>query len=311
MTLTTTTEEIKAANSAVVHDLKFESLQSFVEDTSIRDIIPAIGRSTYIIIGSGVGEAFDIARQLAKRAEANLAVASYVSFGSVKLSENGAMVYQDDRNRIASDKKVSYLCNQSRVDGYRALDYLLAHLETDRILFSDYHAGDERKAHLSGFLNTTFEFNEAVYIDNNPLLIRSLKTFIREAETEHILPLLGDDFADSLHNKYLSGTCNDTEKQLLKLMARVIAHYAIAEAIPYQAIALDTNGIFTNPETQQQANKNSLGMAMTAALATGNKNLDRLRKFISKNKDALTGINELTLNSRSTLNDAPRGFFFA
>lgn len=197
------------------------------------------------------------------------------------------------------------------MDGYRALDYLCAHLESEPVLFSDYHTSDERKNNLSGFLNTTFEFNEAVFIDNNPLLIRSLKTFLRDAETEHILPLLGEEFAEVLHGKYLRNICTETEKQLLKLMAKVTAQYAIAEAIPYRAITLDTNGIFTNPETQQLASKDSLGMAMAAALAAGNKNLDRLRKFISKNKDALTGINDLTLNSRSTLNDEPRGFFFA
>jgi len=322
MTLITTTDELKTANSAVVHDLNFESVQSFVEDASIRDLIPAIGRTTYVLIGVG-GDAsgLAIAAQLAKKCEANLAIAYYVNFGSVKLSENGAQVYQDGNNRIASDRKITALCNQSRLDGYRSLDALLEYLETDRETFTAYHESLERKARLNGFLNTTADFNEALYINENPLLFRSLRSYIRDAETEHIIPILGDEYAETLKANILARNCSDVEKLLQRHIAKAVAQFAIAEAIPYRAISFDANGIFTNTvgasadggnvEKQAAGETKRLTMAMSTALAAGNKHLDRLRKFISKNKDALTGINEVKLNTRSTLNDEPRGFFFA
>jgi hypothetical protein len=321
MTLITTTEDLKSANSAVVHDLNFESIQSFVGDASINDMIPAIGRPAYIFIGTGGDdEAISIARQLAQKAEANLAIAYYVNFGSVQLGENGAHVYQDDHYRIASDKKIAVLGNQARMDGYRALEGLLAYMETERNKFPVYLNSDERKANLSNFINFTAEFNEALDIGKNVLLFRSLKSYIQDAEVEHIEPLLGDEYTALLRAKILEGNCNPTERQLLKQIAKVVSQFAIAEAIPYRAVSLDANGIFintvgvsaggANTERQTTAELSRLQLAMHKALCNGRTNVDRLRKFISKNKDALTGCKPVILNTSSTLNDQGRGFVF-
>jgi len=321
MPLITDTESLKKANSAIVYDLQFDSISSFVDDASTRDLIPAIGRQTYLILGASNGNAgLQVALQLAQKAEANLALCYYTNFGSVKISEDGAQVYQDGNNKIASDAKISALVNQARLDGYRALDSLLTFIESDIDSFEVYANSPERKNNRSAFINATAEFNEALFIDNNPLLFRSLKSYIADAEDEHIINVLGKDYAKALRAKVLANNCSDIEKDLLKKIAKVVAPFAIAEAIPYQAVSIDRNGTYTNTvnavtgnneQKQSPAEVDKLTKAMTALIVIGNKNLSRLRRFINDNQSELTGCSTVDLNSRSRLNDQPRGFFFA
>jgi hypothetical protein len=320
MNLISDIEKLKEANSTVVHDLNFDSITSFIRDAAVHHIQPAIGRETYEFCIVGVGDTVGRAAELARMAEANLAIASYVSAGSVKLSELGTLVYSEGKYKIASDKKIAALVNQCRHDGYRALDSLLDYMERDPVTFTQYFDSRERKSNLNGFVHSTLIFNEAQYIDNNPVLFRSLKSYIIDAERRHIEPLLGDEFADGFKARMLAHELSDEDRKLHRYIADVVAPAAIAEAIPYQAVNVDANGVFTNTvgtsagaenvEKQTAADTRRLIMAMTAMERQAERNLARLRKYINRSRDKLPGVGSVTLDARSTLNDADRGFFF-
>jgi hypothetical protein len=320
MNLISNIEELKEANSSVVHNLKFESIASFVRDAAFNELHKAIGRDTYAVLVSAGDDTFAHAAMLARTAEANLAIAGYVASGSVKLGEMGTTVYQDEKYKIASDKKIAALVNDSRLSGYRALDSLVEYMEREPVTFTKYFDSRERRSHLNGFVHSTLIFNEAQYIDNNPVLFRSLKSFIRNAERQYIEPLLGDTFTNGFKARMLAHELTDDDQQLHRYIADVVAPAAIAEAIPYQAVKMDANGVFVNSvgvsagaenvERQTAADTRRLVMAMTAMEEQSETSLARLREYIYNNSSKLPGVRPVTLDARSTLNEDDRGFYF-
>lgn len=320
ITLITTTEDIKAANSAITYNLDFDSIRSFVDDASLKYIQPVIGADTYARLNSESAELWLQAADLARKAEANFAIALYTNFGSVKLGENGAMVYQDEKYRIASDKKVAALVNQAMADGYLTLECLVDHLEKNRQTFVEYAQSNARKNNRRRFINSTEEFDAVLFINKNATLFNSLKGYITDAEIEHIEPLLGEDFTEDLRKKVTDNNCSALEEDLLLMVGRAVAHYAIASAIPYRAVNVDTNGLFTNTpifsagggntESQQGIDVNRITLAMAAALSHGSKALTKLRKFINKNQSQFTGANTIDLDSRTKPGQVDGGIFF-
>ncbi|WP_342645004.1 DUF6712 family protein [Mucilaginibacter sp. CSA2-8R] len=320
MILISNIDQLKGANSSVVHNMKFESIASFVRDTAFNELHKAIGRDTYTILVAGGGDLIGHAASLARTAEANLAIAGYVSSGSVKLGEMGTMVFQDEKYKIASDKKIAALVNDSRMAGYRALDSLLEYMEREPRTFTKYFDSPERRSNLNGFVHSTLIFNEAQYIDNNPVLFRSLKSFIRNAERQYIEPLLGNEFTTGFKSRMLAQQLTEDDLTLHRYIADVVAPAAIAEAIPYQAVKMDANGIFVNSvglsagaenvERQTSADTRRLVMAMTAMEEQSETSLARLREYIYNNSTKLPGVRPVTLDTRSTLNDDDRGFYF-
>jgi hypothetical protein len=320
-TLITTIEDLKAVNSAVTHDLKIESLVSYLSDARFEQIVLVIGQDTYMLLCQGGDDpVISSAAMMAKKAEGNLALASFIGAGSVKLNETGAFVYQDGNYKIASDKKLAGVIGNAQLAGLRAMDSLLLHLEAHPVIFTKYFESQERKTNLSNFVATTAQFNEALEIDSNPVLFRSLKSFIRDVEVEYIEPILGYEYTGQLRKAILSAELTDLQRILLKHIARAVAPLAIAEAIPYRQVSIDVNGVFVSSsgkstslgtdDVQQSADDKRLAMALNNAVIQGKKKVSLLRRFIYQNKDSLLGIGAVDLTSRSTLNQGASATFF-
>jgi hypothetical protein len=257
---------------------------------------------------------------MAKKAEGNLAVAVFLSAGSIKINEQGAYVYQDNNYKIASDKKLATAIAQALVDGLRSLDCLLLLLEANPVIFTKYFDSQERISNLSNFVSTTAQFNEALEIGSNPVLFRDLKSYIRDVEIEYIHPILGYEYTCRLQEARLRADLTDVQRTLLKHIARAVAPLAIAEAIPWRLVSLDANGVFISSsgkstgtgtdDTQQSADDSKLVMALNKSVIDGKKKVSLLRRFIYQNKDALPGIGAVDLTSRSTLNQGASATFF-
>lgn len=143
MAIITTIDQLKAAISAINHDLDINSFSSFLSDARLNNIIPAIGNETYALLsGNSLNANQTAALLLLQKAEANFALSYYVNFGSIQISEQGLHVLQDDKKKIASDKKIEALRKQCMNDGFIALEAAIDFIEANLTDFVAYTASD-------------------------------------------------------------------------------------------------------------------------------------------------------------------------
>lgn len=321
--LITTNAQLKQYNSAIQKDADFGSFVSFQIDASLNYLVPAIGQATYDALAatSGLTDKQIFAQNLFRKAEVNFMVSAWVNFGSVQLSESGAHVIQDATRKIASDKKIAALRKQSFIDACTALENGVNYLEANLADFTVYAATPQHALNRGNFINTTVDFNSYSYINSNAQLLRAMRAILTNAEEEYIEPALGQVLTTTLRTAILAGTTSSDQNKLLTRIGKALAPLTIAQAIPYQMLEIDANGVVTNSignggmssgntELQEPADTSKLQILMNAAQMRGQDNLARLRQYLNDNTDKFTDYEVVDLTTSETLNTTERGNYF-
>lgn len=298
--LISTSDEIKRHNSAVALELEPESIRSFLDDADLNHILPAIGQQTFDRIIDAKGLSSISSKEsalllLLQKAAVNFALGYYVNSGAVNISNAGISVTKSDKRLPASDKKLVALRRDCFEAAYGALEKAVDYLENNLADFPEYAASDEHKANRAYFINNSKDFQAAgVNIGNSAQLYQVLKTYLAVSESNNIEPLLGPNITQTLRNKILSGSASDKEKVLVKKIQQCVACFATAEAITYQALSLEADGVFVKSESVggisgNTQNKNVpelrlLQQAMNRLVMKGESSLESLRKFLAANK---------------------------
>ena len=238
----------------------------------------------------------------------------------------GIHVIQDDKRKIASDKKVSALRKQAMIDAWTALEMAINYLENNLSVFTDYAASPQHAQNRSHFINTTIDFNGYFFINYNAQLFNAIGAVMTNAEKQYIEPALGPAFTAALRTAILNGTNvysvgASLQKQLIDAIGAALAPLTIAEAIPFQMLEIDADGVVTNSvgnggqsagntELQQPADAQKLQKLMNACVMRGNDNLARLRQFLNTNASSFTDYAAVDTQSSRKINNVERGNYF-
>lgn len=322
MALINTAADIKKHNSSATVTFSLDSIQSFVDDAINKDILPAIGRATLTQLTTGTPAAdsdHEFALNLVQKAAVNFALAYYISFGSVQLSDAGAHVQTDTTLRPASDKKIMAMRKQSFADAHTALEMGIMVLESNHTFFSDYATSEEHKQNRNCFINTSKEFTLSCSDIITAQVFASLKGEVGRVERDCIENILGEDLTNTLRGKILAGNPTDNEKKLIQRIQRAVAPLALAGIIPYRSISMDADGIFqtsegvggmaANVETRGPADDRKLQTAMFKYTTRGEAELEALRKWLNIHKADFTGYTESDLSSLSKVGGS-EGIYF-
>ena len=314
MRLVDNSEDLKLHNSAIQKDLKIESVRSFVDDAEQNMIVPAIGMEMYSrLLGTDPQWDKDVAlKGYLQKAIVNFTVSNYIAFGSIQLSDGGAHVIQDERKKIASDKKLLVLRKHSRADAFRALEFAVEYLESNLSYFTDYAGSAAHQNNRRFLINTTADFSIGFDIRGNAGLFDSLKAVMGNVEENYISQLLGPVVETALRAAVTANNTTAIQKQLLNKIYKAVAPITIAEGIPYRLIEIDEQGVLApgivgggtsdNVETAATASTNQLAATMGRAMQQGKNRLATLRTWLNANATAFPGFTLINENPSATLN---------
>lgn len=297
MALFDSIEELKKHNSSIAKGLSLGVVQSFIDDAISKHLVEAIGKSMFSELVEAKSAEVDPTSKmsdllhLTQKACAHLAIANYVPFGSVLLSDSGAHVHSSSNQLPASDAKLSALRKQAMDEGYHALETLVDFLENNLSEFPAYADSEAHQNNRSLFINSARDFSLSVSVVVNVRLFTQMRNEISHVERDSIEPILGDDLTASLRDKMKSNTpLSKVETSLLKHIQSALGPLALAGMIPYGAITIGTDSICRSTDNLPSADSRSQKWRMQEEMVYLNKRgenrLEALRSFLNKNRDS-------------------------
>jgi hypothetical protein len=317
--LINSTDQLQASMGAIQSDLNFSTIESFVDDAEMKQIIPAIGYGLYDRLrADDLTDKESRALMLLQKAVTNFAIHYFVAFGSLQISDKGIFVVKGNSSLPASDKKTYQLRVQSRADGFTALETAVNYLEDNIPDFPAYQADRAHQFNRRFYINTTADFNFAYDINNNFEVFNRLKSVMATIEENYIDPVLGTSVSQALHTAILNKSTTAIQDSLLVRIAKAVSPLTIAEAIPYRLFDLDATGLVTatiknnaeNVEINTEADMGRLQITMNAAHARGESEVAKLTKWLNENAAQLATYTPVDLDAMTFTNDPDSGIVF-
>ena len=319
MTLFRSIEEIKQHNSSVTMGLSLSSLRSFLDDAINNHIIEAIGQATFDeLLGAKSAEVYPNSEtkyliHIVQKTCTHFAIANYIPFGSLQLSDAGAHVQSDNNLKPASDKKIAELRSQALEDGYTSLEMVINFLEDNLNIFTTYAKSKNHLNNRSLFINTSKDFIKSVPISVNAQMFANMRAEIEYIERSMIEPILGNDLTNTLHNKIKANTSFSTpEIQLINNIQRVVAPLTLASLVQYKTITIGTDGVCRAPDNisiDSRSESYRLGQEVMYLNKRGETELEELKSFLNKNKDLFPTCSKKE-SKVSSINTATSNIYF-
>lgn len=189
--------------------------------------------------------------ELARRAVAPLALANYLPFGEVQISDVGITTVSK-----ASDRTAAYAYQVDKLEqsclkmGFNALEVLLAYLDSNinQTHFSHYKNSAEYKENTRLFLSSATDFSSCYNIFDSRLTYYALRTIIASIQDEKIAPKMGILFLKILKNESTGADAlSEIEKKLRDRARKYLAFQSIVEAMKLQmSVELNAGGLRVN-----------------------------------------------------------------
>lgn len=273
--------------------------EGYALDAARFTILPYIGRPLYDDISAKIeAEEVPEARTefvtILRRAVAYHAVVLAYPKKYTVLSSAGAGQNQSGKfiNAPLAAYKISLWDITKTAD--RHLDTLLEFLENQEYAYFDLWKNDP--AYTRGttpFFRKTADFQRYFNIFSSRSTFLSLNSHINDICEDVITPILCDNLFVELANAVAKNDISEANAKLLHLIRRAVAPLAVAKAIPYLAVLVESDGFKIvsstdsmdkrdTPMKQHQALVQSLADRCTA---DGTKALNVLKKYIVNNAD--------------------------
>ncbi len=319
MALIKSIDDIKRHNSAIAGGMDLDSVQSFTDEALNRHIYPTVGydQVTALTEIEPANEKQTRLLELLQKAAVGFLVYYWADQGAVQFSDLGIHVSKDSNRLPASDKKIIALKKQNIGSGFSALEQAVTFLESHLADFPIYAASLERLTNRELLINTSTEFQgSGVNINQDARLYSTLRTYQRTIEDTYILPVLGYDIKEMLHQGILNNSLTAEQQQLLKRVRRAVASYTMAEAIPFMAVSIDASGIFQlsetvggisgNVENRSSASDLRLSVAMNRHQMNAEQQIEVVRKYLVAHRSDFN----YTSEDLGNINDNYQSVFF-
>jgi hypothetical protein len=135
---------------------------------------------------------------------------------------------------------------------HRTTDRLIAFLDKNIEVFTEWAESDFRKAIRGQFIDSAAMFNAIYPIDNSRRFFLTISPFIREAERKYILPVLGEEIYKAMKSALSLVEPVETEPTetdpdgLLPLIRVPLALFAMSIAMLRLAVEVLPEGVFQN-----------------------------------------------------------------
>lgn len=177
----------------------------------------------------------------------HLAILKNLPYMMVKVS-SGNIISPTDTNSVPVKMWEYRNLESSHIkEGYKALDAMLAFMETNKADYPSWTASDKYTAFKKYFINTTAEFHAQTDINNSRLVFKRLVPTMENIELLHIKPILGTAFFDTLKTKIKAGNPTADEKEVIELIQKIVALRTIATGLNEISFNISHNGVVGYP----------------------------------------------------------------
>lgn len=196
-----------------------------------RMLLPILGQGLFDMLqaGEGLSETALKLLELCRKVICPWALLEVVDLLQVSFSDNGLIALETDNARKAY-KWESNAAKDALIDrAYRAQESLINLLQKESASFPEWEQSDYRKTSFP-LIRTGAELREQVYVDQPHRSYMILKPLIEEVADLELSTALGEAFLADLLGKTKAGTLSADEKDLVKLLRKASARFAMAKA---------------------------------------------------------------------------------
>lgn len=175
------------------------------------------------------------------------------------------------------------------VDADKHLDTALQYLEDNGTAFDDF---DETLLTFpDAIMRTTADFEKHFWLNGSRRTFLKLQPSINLVTRRKIVTVLGQSQYDELLAAQKAGNLTTAQRALLEKCQAVIAHAAIAIAVPQLAVIVESNGIFVvsssdGQNTKQTATEERIKHVQVQAQADADEALAHLTDWLYVNEDS-------------------------
>jgi hypothetical protein len=236
-----TTQEYQAY-IPVNASLSIAALQTHIRTAEYRWLKPILGDALYAQLvadySAGSSDAKHLALlDMARRVCAPFSFFLYLPFLQANVSDAGIRVAINENMRSAAKWQVEKLDEAAELQGYMAVEELLAFLEANKADYSTWAYSPP-----SAIIPTALDFDVYVSIDASRLVYLKLAPHIRNAETA-ISRIVSKAQMNALRTALAGGSPSEEVLELKMHVAPAIAHRAFAKGIVGLPVRFDGSNV--------------------------------------------------------------------
>lgn len=239
MPLFTTIAELKEYNASANLGIDVDTIKPSYNHVENSVIIPELGQAQYdALLASYIASLPNLGPPMSaplaallvavRKVIAPLAMLHYKNAVIQQLSDAGALEKASENGSPARMWVNNLQSETLFTEGMKALDLLLAFLETNKADYPLWVSGSGYTEFKEFILQTTKEFNDEVNISDSRKFFKAIRPDIKYAERMILTKHIGDDFYNRIVTARKDGTIIADEIIALKKIFPVVANYAIA-----------------------------------------------------------------------------------
>lgn len=166
---------------------------------------------------------------------------------NVKYTGSGLQTHNSNDSKPAREWMLTQLKNQILESACAHLDALLAFLEENKGVYTDWAASDQYKSNKGHIINSIDVFQKHYYINDSYSTLYALNTAQEYVEDVQIRRMIGSDFYDTIKGEIETNSISSSTKTLLeKHLYRICAFYTVIRSLQTMSVSIENNGIKIN-----------------------------------------------------------------
>ena len=248
-TLINTTETLKAQLGGIQKSLDFKTIEPFVDIAERRFVKTAIGEDFFNFLCNSTDANYATIKTLAVRATAWYAYFLALPHLRIVTGDLGVMMNQPARTTMAPKWAHTDLASSAAELADAAMEDLLAELDNlpADSAYAAWTTSAGFRANRKSFIRNATQLTESLpVIQNRRRTYLALRFYLSKAEDTIVRGIVTDAVLDTLKAKYTDApdTLSTQEQRLLKLIADLIAPYALYRAIPALRLRVEGDGLY-------------------------------------------------------------------
>lgn len=248
-TLINNTETLKTQLGGIQKSLDFKTIEPFVAIAERRFVKTAIGEDFFNFLCNSTDPNYATVKTLAVRATAWYAYFLALPHLRIVTGDLGVMMNQPARTTMAPKWAHTDLASSAAELADAAMEDLLGELDSlpAESAYTAWTASAGFRANRKSFIRNATQLTESLpVIQNRRRTYLALRFYLSKAEDTIVRGIVTDAVLESLKVKYTDtpATLTTQEQRLLKLIADLVAPYALYRAIPALRLRVESDGLY-------------------------------------------------------------------
>lgn len=285
-------------------EINFQSIAPTIRMVEQVNLLPLIGAELYGTLNAAYNAADDESTLSAANAalldQCRQVIAPYIIYNytpkaDIMLSDSGARRAETGTMKTSFNYQTINFRAQKLQEAQVAEEMLLGFLEINKGDYPTWVSSPAFTRYRSLFVKSGQEFNECFSSQSPYRVYNAVRAKMVDVEQMNIRPAITSAVFNDLKTKNSNPTYTFTEDeaQLVYMLKRAISYMAVAFAVPYLAVQIDTNGITVvsgkditenkDSKLRQDATEKAKQALATSAAATGREWLTNATNFLTDN----------------------------